>query len=90
MRKDCGDAAETVWKDYGSSAETLWTQCGTWAVPLRTRRRNALLGHHNQGIAQWLPDPVPLRGWGLGTRLPAVICLEFAKWVKVPIKISSS
>ena len=46
MRKDCGDAAETVQNDYGSSADIVRTQCGTWAVPLRTRRRSALLGHH--------------------------------------------
>ena len=43
MRKDCRGAAETVRKDYGSSADIVRTQCGTWAVPLRTRRRSALL-----------------------------------------------
>ena len=29
MRKDCGDAAETVRKDYGSSADIVRTKCGT-------------------------------------------------------------
>ena len=28
MRKDCGDAAETVRKDYGSSADIVRTKCG--------------------------------------------------------------
>ena len=52
MRKDCGDAAETVRKDYGSSADIVRTQCGTWAVPLRTRRRSALLGHHSKAYCK--------------------------------------
>ena len=63
MRKDCGDAAETVRKDYGSSADIVRTQCGTWAVPLRTRRRSALLGHHKKldsglwtGLVDWTMD----------------------------------
>ena len=34
MRKDCGDAAETVRKDYGSSADIVRTKCGATAVPL--------------------------------------------------------
>ena len=42
-RKDCGDAAVTVRKDYGSSEEMVQIKCGANAVPLRLRRRSALL-----------------------------------------------
>ena len=59
MRKDCGDAAETVQKDYGVV---------TWAVPLRTRCRSALLGHHTLTCVRVWParlSPVYLRLLGL-------------------------
>ena len=61
MRKECGDAAETLRKDYGSSADIVRTKCGATAVPLRTRRRSALLGHHkNTSLAHvgrvWVRD----------------------------------
>ena len=39
-----------------------------------------LLTRHNQGIAQWSPDPFPSeRGWDLGTRLPAIITQSQAR-----------
>ena len=53
MRKDCGDAAEMVRKDYGSSADIVRTKCGATAVPLRMRRRSALLGHHTGMIPRY-------------------------------------
>ena len=59
----------------GSNADIVRTQCGTWAVPLRTRRRSAFLGHHTCSITGKTPRT---RYWkrsalglllGLGPRL---------------------
>ena len=42
LRRCCGNGAERL----RGSADIVRTKCGTRAVPLRTRRRSALLGHH--------------------------------------------
>ena len=47
-REQCGKIAEMLRKLCGKTTGVVRTKCGTRAVPLRTRRRSALLGHHSR------------------------------------------
>ena len=79
MRKDCGDAAETVRKDYGSSADIVRTKCGTTAFPLRTQRRSALLGHHTER----LPRTGLCKNWTLDSGLDSRTGLRTEFWTEL-------
>ena len=66
MRKDFGNAAETVRKDYGSSVDIVRTKCGATAVPLRMLRRSSLLGHHSNHLTDILLGSGYAEVWRMG------------------------
>ena len=61
MRKDCGDAAETLRKDYGSSnnAEIPRKQCGKIAEMLRKRCGKTMGVGYPKGLKLFASSTAP-------------------------------